>query len=82
MGMTRYFVPVEYGEGDHNDAWREVDATDDQSALAQIDPRLLREGERIELIRLESDGRPVHVYHVVSLDPEGRWSLHRWESRS
>jgi len=78
--MSKYFIPVEYHDGEDNQAWREVEAADDQTALAQIKPELLHEGDRLELIRLDADGHRTHVYHIVSVGPEGRWSLQRWKS--
>jgi len=79
--MPTYFIPDEHQEGDVHNAWREVEAADDQAALAQIKPELLREGDRIELIRPDAQGHRVHVYHIVAVGPEGRWSLRRWRTR-
>jgi hypothetical protein len=79
--MPKYFIPTEHRQGDAHNAWREVEAPDDQAALAQIKPELLHEGDRIELIRLDAEGHPLHLYHIVSVDPEGRWSLQRWKTR-
>jgi hypothetical protein len=78
--MPRYYLPTDYRTGEETNAWHEVEASDDQAALAQIDPKLLHEGDRIELMRLDDQGHRVHVYHIVSVDPDGRWSLSRWKS--
>jgi hypothetical protein len=79
--MPKFFIPSENHGGDLENAWREVEAADEQAALAQIDPRLLHEGDRVELIELDAGGRPTHVYHIVSVGPDGRWSLQRWKSQ-
>jgi hypothetical protein len=79
--MSKYFIPTEHRQGDSRNAWREVEAPDDQAALAQIKPELLHEGDRIELIRLDDQGHRLHLYHIVSVGPEGRWSLQRWKAR-